>query len=192
MPRNATLGMLGVVLGAMAVGPLPALARGQADAPAGGQPPAGQAIPNGADQLVGLFGATCLHFAGDTAGLRAFLTQQGAPAMPQQARDAFLAGRAGQVFDVSVPNTNLALVSLDDGGCEAVVDKANPAEVVPTLRQSAQEAHVTIQDLGAQADKSGKGLTHSAFLLTSGGKPMHVLVSTAPMPPQAVLTFVPK
>jgi hypothetical protein len=167
---------------------LPAAAQPQAPAPGGAQP-----TPNGADQLVGLFGATCLHFAGDTAGLRSFLTQQGAPQMPQQARDAFLAGRAGQVFDVSVPNVNLALVSLDDGGCEAVVEKANPAEIVPTLQQSAQEAHVTVQSLGAQqADKNGRGIEHSAFLLTSGGKQMHVLVSTAPQPPQAVLTFVPR
>jgi hypothetical protein len=148
--------------------------------------------PNGADQLVGLFGATCLHFAGDTAGMRAFLTQQGAPQMPAQARDAFLAGRAGQVFDTSVPNVNLALVSLDDGGCEAVVEKANPAEIIPTLEQQAAEAHVTVQNLGTQADKTGRGVTHAAFALTSNGKTMHVLVSTAPQPPQAVLTFVPK
>jgi len=156
-------------------------------------PPAGQPTPNGADQLVGLFGATCLHFAGDNAGLRSFLTQQQAPKMPQQARDAFLAGRAGEVYDVSVPNVNLALVSLDDGGCEAVVEKADPAEIIPTLQQSAAEAHVTVQALGAQqTDKSGRGVNHAAFLLTSGGKQMHVLVSTAPQPPQAVLTFVPR
>jgi hypothetical protein len=162
---------------------LPGLAMAQTETPP---------TPNGADQLVGLFGATCLHFAGDTAGLRAFLTQQGAPQMPAQARDAFLAGRAGQVFDTSVPNVNLALVSLDDGGCEAVVEKANPAEIIPTLEQQAAEAHVAVQDLGAQADKSGRGVTHAAFALTSNGKTMHVLVSTAPQPPQAVLTFVPK
>jgi len=175
---------------ALAVLPLAALAQapGQTGAPPGAAIP----TPNGADQLVGLFGATCLHFAGNTAGLRAFLQQQQAPVMPPQARDAFLAGRSGQVYDVSVPNVNLALVSLDDGGCEAVVEKANPAEIIPTLQQSAAEAHVGIQSLGSQADKSGHGIQHAAFLLTSNGRQMHVLVSTAPQPPQAVLTFVPK
>jgi hypothetical protein len=79
---------------------------------------------NPADQLVGLFGATCLHYPGDPAGVRGFLTQQGAPAMPAQARDAFLAGRAGQVFDTSVPGVDLAVVSLDDGGCEAIAEHA--------------------------------------------------------------------
>ncbi len=179
------LPLLGV-LSALAIAPLSAQA--QAQAPAGAQP-----VPNGADQLVGLFGATCLHFAGDTAGLRAFLAQQGAPVMPDQARTAFLAGRAGQAYDVSVPNVNLALVSLDNGVCEAVVEKANPAEILPTLQQSAQEAHVTLQNLGAQADKKGNGIDHVALLLTgSNGKAMHVLVSTAPQPPQAVLDFMPQ
>ncbi len=180
----------GAVLCALALLPLAAPAQTAMQPPTsgpGGTPP----TPNGADQLVGLFGATCLHFSGDTAGLRKFLTQEGAPAMPDPARGAFLAGRAGQAFDVSVPNVNLALVSLDDGGCEAVVEHANPAEIVPVLQQSAAEAHVTVQSLGDQ--QSGKnGVSHAAFLLTSAGKQMHVLVSTAPQPPQAVLTFVPK
>ena len=179
----------------LAVAPLAATAQTNMQAPNAGPPGQGGTAPapNGADQLVGLFGATCLHFSGDVAGLRKFLTQQGAPAMPDPARGAFLAGRAGQAFDVSVPNVNLALVSLDDGGCEAVVERANPSEIVPTLEQSAAEAHVTVQALGGQqADKNGRGVNHSAFLLTSAGKQMHVLVSTAPQPPQAVLTFVPK
>ncbi len=174
---------------ALTLTPMVAVAQTMAAPPAG---PGGAApTPNGADQLVGLFGATCLHFAGDTAGLRKFLAQEGAPAMPDPARGAFLAGRAGQVFDVSVPNVNLALVSLDDGGCEAVVEHANPAEIVPVLTQSAAEAHVSLQALGDQ--QAGKnGVNHAAFLLATAGKQMHVLVSTAPQPPQAVLTFVPK
>ncbi len=183
------------VLCALAAAPVAAPAQTTMQAPASGPPGAGgaQPMPNGADQLVGLFGATCLHFSGDVAGLRAFLTQQGAPAMPDPARAAFLAGRTGQAYDVSVPNANLALVSLDDGGCEAVVEHANPSEIVPVLEQSAAEAHVTVQALGGQqADKNGRGVNHAAFLLTSAGKQMHVLVSTAPQPPQAVLTFVPK
>jgi hypothetical protein len=146
---------------------------------------------SGADQVVGLFGATCLHFAGDVAGLRGFLTQQGAPQMPQQARDAFLAGRPGQVFDVSYQTVKLALVSIDDGGCEAVVEKANPQEVLATLQQAAHENNVTLTPLDAPGGKRS-GVQQSAYGLTLGGKPMHVLVSTATAAPQAVLTLVPK
>ncbi len=151
-------------------------------------PPPAEAT-SGADQVVGLFGATCLHFAGDVAGMRRFLTEQGAPQMPAQARDAFLAGRSGEVFDVSYRDTRLALVSLDDGGCEAVADKADPAQVVSILEEAARENHVPLQPLGGQPQKERSDVTHQAFAVTLGGHMMHILVSTAPSPPQAVLTL---
>jgi len=178
------LSLVGAALGAGPAAAQPMPPQGQS----GGQP---QPPANAADQLVGLFGATCLHFAGDTAAMRGFLTQQGAPAMPPQARDAFLAGRKGQAYDVSVPGVNLALVSLDDGGCEAVAEKASRTEVLNTLQQAAREAGVPLTPLGAQAD-GPNGVQHSAYQLTAAGKQMHVLLSTAPAPPQAVLTFAPR
>ncbi len=166
----------------------------QAQQPPGGAAPPGQGQPvgSGAEELVGLFGATCLHFAGDPAGVRGFLTQQGVPAMPAQARAAFLAGRAGQVFDASEPGVNLAVVSLDDGGCEAVVEKANPAEVTSALQKAARDAGTPLTDLGSQADSAPGGVHHEAYALTESGKQMHILVSTASAPPQAVLTMAPR
>jgi hypothetical protein len=163
--------------------------------PALAQPASSQssaAAVNGADQVVGLFGAACLQFAGDAAGTRQFLASQHAPQMPAAARDAFLAGRPGQVFDTSYENVKLALVSLDDGACEAVVDQASPAEVLSTLQQAATENHVPLTPLGTQADKKRQGVQHAAYSLMLGDKTMHVLVSTAAAPPQAVLTLVPR
>jgi len=158
------------------------------------QPSAGAPAqtPDPADQLVGLFGATCLHFNGDPAAIRGFLTQQGAPAMPAQARDAFLAGRPGQVFDTSVPGINLALVSLDNGGCEAVVEKASAAAVKAALEASAREVNVPLTPLGSQAETLPNGVGHSAYLLVNGGRQLHVLLATAPTPPEAVLVLAPK
>jgi hypothetical protein len=163
---------------------LPALAQQGGTQP---QPPG-----SGAEELVGLFGAACLHFAGDPAGTRGFLTQQGVPQMPAKARDAFLAGRAGQVFDASEPGVNLAVVSLDDGGCETVVEKADPAEVLSTLQREAQAANTPLTALGGQADKAAQGVQHTAYAVTENGKQMHILVSTAAAAPQAVLTLAPK
>ena len=146
-----------------------------------------------ADQVVGLFGATCLHFANDVAGLRGFLVQQGAPQMPPTARDAFLAGRHGQVFDVSYQATKLALVSIDDGGCEAVTEQADPKQVLTVLGQAAQENRIALKPLGTEADPKGRpGVQQTAYAVTLAGKPMHVLVSTAPSPPQAVLSLIPR
>jgi hypothetical protein len=174
----------------LAVSGLPAVAQQGAPSSAGqgGQQPPG----SGAEELVGLFGATCLHFAGSPSGVRGFLNEQKVPVMPQTARAAFLAGRAGQVFDASEPGVNLAVVTLDDGGCETVVEKANPDEVLSTLIKTAQDAKTPLTPLGDQADKAANGVRHAAFALTENGRTMHILVSTAAAPPQAVLTLAPK
>jgi len=177
------LAVLAVITSAAVTGP----ARAQQPAAPANQQPA-----DPADQLVGLFGATCLHFNGDAAQIRGFLSQQGAPQMPAQARDAFLAGRPGQVFDTSVPGVNLALVTLDNGVCEAVVEKASPAAVKAALAASANEVHVPLTPLGTQAEHLPNGVEHSAYLLVNGGKQLHVLLSTAPAAPQAVLTLAPQ
>jgi hypothetical protein len=173
-----------VLASCLALFTLPALAQNP--------PQSGAEAVNGADQVVGLFGAACLQFAGNAAATRQFLNAQHAPQMPQQARDAFLAGRPGQAFDTSYQNIKLALVSLDDGACEAVVDQANPSEVLATLQQAASENHVALTPLGTQADKSRQGVQHTGYSLVVDGKTMHVLVSTAAAPPQAVLTLVPR
>ena len=157
-----------------------------------GPPQTGSGAASGADQVVGLFGAACLQFAGNASATRQFLNSQHAPQMPAQARDAFLAGRPGQAFDVSYQSVKLALVSLDDGACEAVVDQAEPAQVLSTLQQAASENHVALTSLGTQADKTRQGVQHAAYSLNLDGKTMHVLVSTAAAAPQAVLTLVPR
>ena len=162
-----------------------------ATAPAFAQPQGGSG--DGAEQVVGLFSATCLNFAGDNAALRGFMEEQHAPRMPGQAETAFLAGRAGQVFDVSYQTTKLALVSLDDGACEAVAEHADGARVVSVLGQAAQENHVTLMPLGGQPDPKGRpGVKQTAYGLTLAGRPMHILVSTEVPAPEAVLTLVPK
>jgi hypothetical protein len=180
MRRTLTIG-LGVLA---CIAAAPAVAEGQPGAPE---------QVDGADQVVGLFGATCLQFAGDVGGLRGFMQQQKAPEMPQAARDAFLAGRQGDVYDVSYKTVKLALVSLNDGGCEAVVDQADPQQVIAVLTQEARQNNVPLMPLGQQASPKGRpGVQQTAYGLNLGGRMMHILVSTALAPPQAVLTLVPK
>lgn len=187
MARFSRRFLVPAMIGAMVAG---GAAGAHAQAPgAAAQVPGAPVDP--ADQLVGLFGATCLHFAGDAQGVRGFMAQNQVPEMPAQARDAFLAGRRGQVFDASVPGVNLALITLDDGGCEAVVEHVNPDAVPRALTAAAAEAKLALQPEGAQSD-GPNGVKHSAYLLTAAGRQMHILVSTAPKPPQAVITLAPK
>jgi hypothetical protein len=147
----------------------------------------------GADQVVGLFGATCLTYADDVASLREYLDNQHAPRMTPQDRDKFLTGRPGVVYDTSFQTTKLALVSLDDGGCEAVAATADARQVIVELNQAARANNVVLTpERGQGAPKARPGVTQTAFALTLAGRPMHIVVSTEAPAPQAVLTLVPR
>jgi hypothetical protein len=144
-----------------------------------------QAMQAGSEQVVGLFVATCLHYPGDVAGLRGWVTGQGAPAMPRQASDAFLAGRAGQVFDVSYQTTRLALISLDDGGCEAVSEYADPQLVVSYLAETLSQNGTTVTPKGDFSDRQHPGVSQRVWQATLAGRQWVLNAVTAPQPPEA-------
>jgi len=83
-------------------------------------------------------------------------------------------------------------VSLDDGGCETVVEKASASEVLSTLQREAQSSNTPLTALGGQTDKGANGVTHTAYAVTEAGRTMHILVSTEVPSPQAVITLAPK
>ncbi|MGI4978646.1 MAG: NMCC_0638 family (lipo)protein [Janthinobacterium lividum] len=150
-----------------------------------------QAMQAGADQVVGLFVATCLRYPGDVAGLRGWVTGQGAPAMPRQASDAFLAGRPGQVFDVSYQSTRLALISLEDGGCEAVAEFADPQLVVSYVAEALRQAAVPVTPKGDFSDRQHPGVSQRVWEATLAGRQWVLNAVTAAQPPQASLGLHP-
>jgi hypothetical protein len=175
---------------------LPGLALAQQPAPAQGtqqQPPTSPA--EGAAEVVGLFGQTCVHYAGNAAALRSWLTQEHAPQMPAELATYFLAGRRGQVYDVSTQNARLALVSADDNTCSAYVDVADPATVVQDVETAMKQANLQFAMQGDHPDQQDPSLHHRDYRLTLNGAPWLVLVTTAsaatPGKPQAVLTLHP-
>lgn len=150
-----------------------------------------QAMQAGADQVVGLFVATCLRYPGDVAGLRGWVTGQGAPAMPRQASDAFLAGRPGQVFDVSYQSTRLALISLEDGGCEAVAEFADPQLVVSYVAEALRQAATPVTLKGDFSDRQHPGVSQRVWEATLAGRQWVLNAVTAAQPPQASLGLHP-
>ena len=150
-----------------------------------------QAMQTGADQVVGLFMATCLRYPGDVPGLRGWVTGQGAPAMPRQAADAFLAGRAGQVYDVSYQSTRLALISLEDGGCEAVAEFADPQLVVSYVADALRQAATPVTLKGDFADRQHPGVSQRVWEATLAGRQWVLNAVTAAQPPQASIGLHP-
>ncbi len=175
--------------------PAPLLAQTTA-APIPGAAPALGAGPLGAQQVVGLFMATCLQFGANRDQLRGFLQQQGARTVPSPARDAFLQGRAGVVYDASYQTTHLALVSLDSGGCEAVSEFADPGLVMTDLTQALAQAQIPAQPQGSNmADPRNPAIHHQAYAIagsTNGGHAATIVAATSLRgTPQAVLTLTP-
>ncbi len=150
-----------------------------------------QAMQTGADQVVGLFVATCLRYPGDVAGLRGWVSGQGAPAMPRQAADAFLSGRPGQVFDVSYQTTRLALISLDDGGCEAVAEFADPQLVVSYVAEALRQAATPATPKGDFSDRQHPGVSQRVWEATLAGRQWVLNAVTAAQPPQASIGLHP-
>jgi hypothetical protein len=88
---------------------------------------------DGTPQLVGLFTATCIHFAGDPTNLREFMKEHHVPELSEQARAIFLRNHIGVGFDASNKVTRLALVSEDNGVCSAFAGQANASDLLPSL-----------------------------------------------------------
>ena len=150
-----------------------------------------KAMQTGSEQVVGLFVATCLRYAGDVAGLRGWVAGQGAPAMPRQAADAFLTGRAGQVFDVSYQTTRLALISLDDGGCEAVSEYADPRLTVTYVGEALSHDGTPVVAKGDFSDRQHPGVSQRVWQATLAGRNWVLNAVTAPQPPEASIGLHP-
>lgn len=176
--------------------PAPLLAQTTA-APMPGSSPALSPGQLGAQQVVGLFMATCLQFGAGRDQMRSFLQQQSARTVPAPARDAFLQGRAGIVYDASYQSARLALVSLDSGGCEAVSEYADPNAVVTDLGQALAQAQIPAQPQGSNmADPKNPAIHHQAYTIGGGSNGGHaatiVAATSSRGTPQAVLTLIPR
>ena len=91
------------------------------------------AQPSGAQQLVALFGRSCLQFAGETAAMRADLTARRIPPLPADAYAALLPDRPGRGFDASNVVTPMTVLSADDGNCLVLAAQAELSEAVARL-----------------------------------------------------------
>jgi len=150
---------------------------GQPNPPTAAQPPA-DPKEMGAAEVVGLLMETCVHFAGDPAGLRSWLAQQGAPEIPPEGRAMFLGKRTGKAYDASEENLRLALVSADDGSCSAYAEFADPALTAKYLEEALRQSKDAFTTQGDQADQQDPSLQHRDYRVTIGSKPWLILLTT--------------
>jgi hypothetical protein len=131
-----------------------------------------------APQLVGLFIQGCMPFAGNPGALRDWAARVGVPAVPEQARAAFLHGAPGQVFDGTTAEGKLVLVSSDDGICSVVTDLAQQKAVVDALEEGFRRAGAAFRLAIERDDKQVPDIHDREYLATKDGRGWRILVAT--------------
>jgi len=142
-------------------------------APAAPDPAAADA----AAQVVGLFMQSCVRFAGDPDGLRAWAPKAGIQPLPAQGQKAFLYGLPGVVFDASTKSDKLVLISENEGACSAMSEAASGPLVVKTLEQVLQQAHIDFTMTHEDDDQQEKTLHHREYTASQGGRHWEMLIS---------------
>ncbi len=151
------------------------------------------ATQTGARQVVGLFLKSCVNFTGDRSGLRSWAARTGLPQLADPAREAFLYGLPGMVFDATAQGSKLVLVSEDSGSCSVVVAAADGAMVVDELERALKASQITLQVTRDTTDAKEAALRHREYSASGGKRQWQMLVSTvqAPGGGSAMLTANP-
>lgn len=129
-------------------------------------------------QLTGLFLQSCLAYAGDAPGLRAWARQTGLTELPQPARAAFLHGASGVVFDASNSSGKLVLVSADRGSCSTLTNAANGPTVIDGLETDLAQAGIQLHLLSERGDPQEKALRYREYTAARNGRSWRILVGT--------------
>lgn len=141
-------------------------------------PNADPAAADAAAQLVGLFMQSCVRFAGDPDGLRAWAPKAGMQPLPPQGQQAFLYGLPGVVFDASTKSDKLVVISENEGACSAMTQSASGPLVVKTLEQVMQQAHIDYTMTHEDDDQQEKTLHHREYTAALGNRHWDMLIST--------------
>jgi hypothetical protein len=108
-----------------------------------------------APQIAGLFEQSCMRFAGNTAGLRAWIASQDLPVVPGTGIRFFLSDRPGRAFNASNSLGKYVLASYDDGTCEVVAMTADFGAVQETLLNDLKSDGLTITPILRRTDTDG-------------------------------------
>ena len=121
---------------------------------------------------------TCLQFAGDTDGLRAWAKSTKLRELSPTGQDIFLHGLPGIVFDASNKDGKFVLVSEDGGSCSVLAEAANGSAVVSDLEKELNEAQITFKITADRDDAMEKALRHREYTASRGDRGWLLLVST--------------
>jgi hypothetical protein len=129
-------------------------------------------------QMVGLFIQGCLPFAGNPPALRGWANRTGLPSLPEQARETFLHGTPGQVFNGSTADGKLVLASSDDGQCSVVAEKIAGPAGAEGLEAGFRQAGLAFRLVIERDDAHLTNIHHREYLAAKDGRGWRVLLAT--------------
>ena len=138
-----------------------------------------------------LFVASCVQFAGSSAGLRAWAKEIGLPELPQPGQAGFLKGVPGRVYDASNPAGKYVVVSRDDGGCLVLAEAVHTAGLVRATEAALARAAITAVLDGDHGDLADERMRHRTYHASAGSRSWTLVISHGPgQPDQAMLSAV--
>jgi hypothetical protein len=121
-----------------------------------------QAADNAA-QLAGLFMQSCVAFAGDRDGLRAWATRNHLPALPPPGQSAFLRGQPGVAYDATNNVGKFVVLSGDNGGCSAIAEHAEPQQLITRFEQDLRDSGLPVLVIEEHDDPDDRALHHRSY-----------------------------
>ena len=135
--------------------------------------------PNAAaSQVAGLFTQSCIQFAGDAAGLRAWADRTGLKALSAEAQKYFLHNLSGIVFDASNRQGKFVMISYDGGSCSVVAQLASGPVAIADLERDMNDARIAYKMTGEKSDPDERSLKHREYLASLGQREWLLRVST--------------
>jgi hypothetical protein len=129
-------------------------------------------------ELAGLFIQSCLSYAGDPVGVRAWAKRTGLPAVPEDARAAFLHGAPGQAFDGSSDAGKFVLVSSDDGLCSVATEQTTQQRAVDGLEADLRQIGIAFRLVIERDDPAISDIHDREYLATKAGRSWRILLAT--------------
>jgi hypothetical protein len=131
-----------------------------------------------AAQVVGLFQQSCMRFAGDSAGLRAWISGHHLPQVPGAQAQLFLGpALAGQVYGASNAAGKHVLVSYDSGACQVIAMAADPAQVQQMLLALLRQQGVSVSPAQVRSKPDGSA-TQTLFDAALGARHWQISITS--------------
>jgi hypothetical protein len=130
-------------------------------------------------QAVGLFEQSCVRFAGAPIKLRAWISAHRLPEAFGQQAVAMLGPRAGRAFGASTADGKMALLSLDSGACEVVVEFGDKPGIDRQLAEEFSRLGAVISNR-FQRDSEVRGVSQTEMDVRMGQRVWTISTTSKP------------